>query len=61
MLFRSGKSFVKREIVTDKHWEDHLNGVEPSLGIVPINENNRHHKELMKQVKEGKITIEEAD
>ena len=35
-----GKSFVKREIVTDKHWEDHLNGVEPSLGIVPINENN---------------------
>ena len=29
--------------------------------FVPINENNRHHKELMKQVKEGKITIEEAD
>ena len=29
--------------------------------FVPINENNRQHKELMKQVKEGKITIEEAD
>ena len=35
-----GKSFVKREVVTDKHWEDHLNGIEPSLGIIPINENN---------------------
>ena len=35
-----GKSFVKTEIVTDKHWEDHLNGIEPSLGIIPINENN---------------------
>ena len=35
-----GKSFVKREIVTDKHWEDHLNGIEPSLGIIPINEDN---------------------
>ncbi len=23
-----GKSFVKREMVTDKHWEDHLNGIE---------------------------------
>ena len=29
--------------------------------FVPINENNRHHKELMKQVKEGKVTIQEAD
>ena len=35
-----GKSFVKREMVTDKHWEDHLNGIEPSLGIIPINEDN---------------------
>jgi len=35
-----GKSFVKREPVTNKHWEDHLNGIEPSLGIIPINEDN---------------------
>ena len=35
-----GTSFVKREPVTNKHWEDHLNGIEPSLGIIPINENN---------------------
>ena len=36
-----GKSFVKREPVTEKHWQDHLNGIEPSLGIIPINEENK--------------------
>ena len=35
-----GKSFVKREPVTDQLWQNHLNGIEPGLGIVPINENN---------------------
>ena len=33
-----GQSFVKREEVTEKMWQDHLNGVEPSLGIIPIND-----------------------
>ena len=33
-----GQSFVKREEVTEKMWQDHLNGVEPSLGIITINE-----------------------
>jgi len=36
-----GKSFVKREPVTDKLWQDHLSGIEPSLGIIPIDENNQ--------------------
>ena len=36
-----GKSFVKREIVTDQLWQNHLNGIEPSLGIIPINEDNK--------------------
>ena len=36
-----GKSFVKREPVTTKLWEDHINGIEPSLGIIPIDENNQ--------------------
>jgi hypothetical protein len=35
-----GKSFVKREPVTEKLWQNHLNGIEPSLGIIPINEDN---------------------
>ena len=36
-----GKSFVKREPVTEKLWQNHLNGIEPSLGIIPINEDNK--------------------
>ena len=36
-----GKSFVKREIVTDLLWDNHLKGIEPSLGIIPINEDNK--------------------
>ena len=32
------KSFVKREQVTSDHYKNHLHGVEPSLGIIPINE-----------------------
>lgn len=35
-----GKSFVQRGMVTDNMWQDHLNGAEPSLGIIPINEDN---------------------
>jgi len=36
-----GKSFVKRETVTDDMWLRHLQGTEPSLGIIPINEDNK--------------------
>ena len=36
-----GQSFIKREEVTEKMWQDHLNGIEPSLGIIPINEENK--------------------
>ena len=32
------KSFVKREKVTEDLWRKHLQGIEPSLGIIPINE-----------------------
>ena len=33
-----GKSFVTREKVTDDLWNKHLQGIEPSLGIIPIND-----------------------
>ena len=36
-----GKSFVQREMVTDDHWLFHLQGKEPSLGIIPINDDNK--------------------
>ena len=36
-----GKSFVQRKMVTDDMWKDHLDGNEPSLGIIPINDDNK--------------------
>ena len=36
-----GKSFVKREPVTNELWQNHLEGLEPSLGIIPINDDNK--------------------
>ena len=58
-----GKSFVKREPVVEQLWQNHLNGIEPSLGIIPINENNKciwgcidvdkytlDHKEIIKKI-----------
>jgi hypothetical protein len=35
-----GKSFVTREYVTDDMWLKHLQGTEPSLGIIPITDSN---------------------
>jgi len=35
-----GKSFVKREPVTDELWQKHLDG-EESLGVIPINDDNK--------------------
>ena len=35
-----GKSFVKRDPVTDDLWLKHLQGTEPSLGIIPITDEN---------------------
>ena len=60
-----GKSFVKREPVTSSHYENHLKGVEPTLGIIPINDNNQciwgcidvdsyagfDHKKLLSKIK----------
>ena len=35
-----GKSFIKREPVTLEHYQNHLKGIEPTLGIVPIRDDN---------------------
>ena len=35
------KSFTVKKPVTDELWKNHLEGREPGLGIVPINENNK--------------------
>jgi hypothetical protein len=35
-----GKAFIKREVIPDKLWQEHLDGKDPALGVIPINENN---------------------
>jgi hypothetical protein len=35
-----GKSFIKKEEITDELWETHLKGEGYGLGIIPINKNN---------------------
>jgi len=66
-----GKSFVKREPVTSSHYENHLKGVEPTLGIIPINDNNQciwgcidvdsyagfDHKKLLSKIKVLKLPL----
>ena len=65
-----GKSFVKREPVTDELWQNHLNGIEPSLGIIPINEDNKcrwgcidvdkytlDHKEIINKINQFAIPL----
>lgn len=37
---QAGKAMVIRKPVTDDLWEKHLQGVEPSLGIIPIRSDN---------------------
>lgn len=37
---QAGKAVVVRKPPTDNLWVDHLNGVEPSLGIIPIRADN---------------------
>jgi len=65
-----GKSFVKREPVTEELWQNHLNGIEPSLGIIPINEDNKcrwgcidvdkytlDHKEIIRKINTYKLPL----
>jgi hypothetical protein len=66
-----GKSFVTREKVTDDLWNKHLKGIEPSLGIIPINDDNKciwgcididsyagfDHKKLINKIKELKLPL----
>ena len=37
---QKGKAFIVRGSVTEEHWDKHLRGEGPALGIIPITENN---------------------
>jgi hypothetical protein len=67
---QKGKAFIIRKPITDNLWEDHLNGVDPALGIIPINENNNckwgcididqynlNHKELIQKIRNLKFPL----
>ena len=36
----SGKAFILKQPVTDQLWIDHINGKDPSLGIIPIRDDS---------------------
>ena len=67
---QKGKAFIIRKPITDNLWEDHLNGVDPALGIIPINESNNckwgcididqynlNHKELIQKIRSLKLPL----
>ena len=65
-----GKAFIKREPIPDTFWQDHLDGKDPALGVIPINEDNMcrwgcidvddyklDHKKLAASVKSHKFPL----
>jgi len=64
------KSVIIKQPVTDQMWLDHLEGKDPALGIIPINEDskckwacididvyNLNHKELIDKIKLNKLPL----
>jgi hypothetical protein len=72
---QSGKletdSWIVKEQLTEQKWHDHLDGKEPSLGIIPIKDDNTttwgaididsydgfDHKKLIKQLNDNKLPL----
>jgi len=67
---QKGKASIVREKVNDKLWSDHLAGVEPALGIIPITGSNTckwgcididrydlDHKKIIKDIRDKKLPI----
>ena len=64
------KSYTIKKPITDLLWKQHLEGVDPALGIVPINENNEcrwgcididtypfDHLKLIKKIREKELPL----
>jgi len=65
------KSWIEKEPLTEQKWIDHLDGKEPSLGIIPIKDDNTctwgaididtydgfDHKKLIKTIAEKKLPL----
>ena len=64
------RSFIIKKQPSDKLWRDHLSGVEPALGIIPINHESKckwacididvypvDHQQLLNKIKEKKLPL----
>jgi hypothetical protein len=65
------KSWIVKEDLTEQRWTDHLDGKEPSLGIIPIRDDNTctwgaididtydgfDHKKLVNKIVEKKLPL----
>ena len=65
------KSWIEKEPLTEQKWIDHLDGKEPSLGIIPIRDDNTctwgaididtydgfDHKKLIKTITDKKLSL----
>ena len=65
------KSWIEKENLTKEKWHDHLEGKEPSLGIIPIRDDNTctwgaididsydgfNHKQLIKKILDKKLPL----
>ena len=62
---QKGKPFTVKKQVTDSLWQNHLEGKEPALGIIPINEKslckwgcididqyNFNHKKFIRKIRQ---------
>jgi len=64
-------SWIEKQQLTEQKWHDHLDGKEPSLGIIPIKDDNTctwgaididsydgfDHKKLIKQLNDNKLPL----
>ena len=64
-------SWIEKQQLTEQKWHDHLDGKEPSLGIIPIKDDNTctwgaididsydgfDHKKLIKQLLDNKLPL----
>ena len=65
-----GQAYIVKNNVTDQLWKDHLEGKDPSLGIIPIMDDNKcywgcidvdsyplDHKKIVKDIEEKKLPL----
>ena len=71
---QKGKPFTVKKPVIDELWQKHLDGKEPALGIIPINEKNLcrwgcididqydfNHKKFIKKIKQKNLLQQQCD